>query len=130
MIASIANKTFKLIHHQKLRSPTPRKSLRHASFSARLWIPVQWRVDHLGALADWSVDGQSDRTGLGSFLRVVPDGLLGKEEHFWHLCGCLCWAYFHTILCEVVAGAFGGGVVGWVGMVSLGDGLDRLIANG
>lgn len=73
-------------------------------------------MDHFGTLADWALDGESDWTGRGSFLRFVSYGVVWAEEDFWSVCDRLRGIHFHPVLCEIAAGAFGWGAVGWASM--------------
>jgi hypothetical protein len=75
-------------------------------------------MDHLGALADRPLNGQSHWPSRWSILRFLPYGVVWPQEDFRSLCCSFDGFYFHSVLRKIATGAFGWGVAGWTGMVA------------
>lgn len=104
--------------HRQFRSSTPRQSIRHTSFPARLRIPIQRRMDHLSALADWPFHGQPHRSSCRCLLRILPYGVVRPQEDFRRVCHYLFGIHVHPVLCEIAACAFGGRTTWRLGIVA------------
>ena len=105
-------------NHRQFRSSTPGQSVRYTSFPTRLWVPIQRRMDHISAMADWPLHGQPHRPSRRCLLRILPYGVVRPQEDFRRVRHHLFGIHFHPVLCEVAACAFGGRTAGRTGIVA------------
>lgn len=105
-------------NRRQFRSSTPGQSIRHTSFPTRLWVPIQWRMDHFSTLADRPLHGQPYRPSRRCLLRILPYGVVRPQEDFRRVCHHLFGIHFHSILCEIAACALGGRTAWRAGIVA------------